>query len=282
MTLQHANMATWIAAGVAVLLGLAVQHQLGAPVSGLMVQAAGAGMGAVLFFLLGRVPPPRRKSVAAVGLAILLVVVALPLATGPELAGARRWVLLGSVSIQPSMVLLPVVIWLASVGRPDWSGSLLVLAVGCVLALQFDAAALTGLTLAWMALHARFGLRVGIHVWAVALGLILLTSWAWIRPDALPSVAWVEQVLPNAWSHGLGTGVMATVATGLVMAPLFLLARRGERVALSLAVFYLGLVGAALLGNYPLPVVGLGASLVAGWLIAIGLARASNPEPSAP
>ena len=119
MTLSAAD-ATWIAASVAVLLGLAVQHQLGAPASGLMVQAAGACLGAILLFLLSRVHPPRRESVAAVGLAILLVVVASPLAFGPELAGARRWLLLGPVSVQPSMVLLPLVIWL-SPRRHGWT-----------------------------------------------------------------------------------------------------------------------------------------------------------------
>ena len=43
---------------------------------------------------------------------------------------------------------------------------------------------------------------------------------------------------------------------------------------MSLAAFYVGLVGAALVGNYPLPVVGLGASLVVGWLMALGLSFA--------
>ena len=272
MTLQRRDLIIWISAGAAVLLGLAVQHRLGAPASGLMVQAAGALLGAVLFVALSRVHAPRRVSVAF-GLAVLLAFITLPLVVGPELAGARRWLLLGPISIQPSMILLPLVIWLVAGPRPGVDKSLLILAAGGVLALQFDAAALTGLTLAWLAGHARSARRSEVHVQGVAFSLAILTVWAWMRPDALPSVAWVEQVLPNAWGLGLWTGVMASLAAILVLTPLIVLAR-GSQAALSLAAFYVGLVGAALVGNYPLPVVGLGASLVVGWLMALGLARA--------
>ena len=272
MTLQREGLIIWISAGAAVLLGLAVQHRLGAQASGLMIQAAGALLGAVLFVALSRVHAPRRVSVAF-GLAVLLAFITLPLVVGPELAGARRWLLLGPISIQPSMILLPLVIWLVAGPRPGVDKSLLILAAGGVLALQFDAAALTGLTLAWLAGHARSARRSEVHVQGVAFSLAILTVWAWMRPDALPSVAWVEQVLPNAWGLGLWTGVMASLAAILVLTPLIVLAR-GSQAALSLAAFYVGLVGAALVGNYPLPVVGLGASLVLGWLIALGLARA--------
>ena len=277
MTLQRRDLIIWISAGAAVLLGLAVQHRLGAPASGLMVQAAGALLGAVLFVALSRVHAPRRVSVAF-GLAVLLAFITLPLVVGPELAGARRWLLLGPISIQPSMILLPLVIWLVAGPRPGVDKSLLILAAGGVLALQFDAAALTGLTLAWLAGHARSARRSEVHVQGVAFSLAILTVWAWMRPDALPSVAWVEQVLPNAWGLGLWTGVMASLAAILVLTPLIVLAR-GSQAALSLAAFYVGLVGAALVGNYPLPVVGLGASLVLGWLIALGLAHAPIRSP---
>ena len=272
MTLQRRDLIIWISAGAAVLLGLAVQHRLGAPASGLMVQAAGALLGADLCVALSRVHAPRRVSVAF-GLAVLLAFIALPLVVGPELAGARRWLLLGPISIQPSMILLPLVIWLVAGPRPGVDKSLLILAAGGVLALQFDAAALTGLTLAWLAGHLPSARRGEIHVRGVAFGLAVLTAWAWMRPDALPSVAWVEQVLPNAWGRGLWAGVIATLATLLVITPVILLARGGQA-ALSLAAFYVGLVGAALVGNYPLPVVGLGASLVVGWLMALGLSLA--------
>ena len=277
MTLQRRDLIIWISAGAAVLLGLAVQHRLGAPASGLMVQAAGALLGAVLFVALSRVHAPRRVSVAF-GLAVLLAFITLPLVVGPELAGARRWLLLGPISIQPSMILLPLVIWLVAGPRPGVDKSLLILAAGGVLALQFDAAALTGLALAWLAGHARSARRSEVHVQGVAFSLAILTVWAWMRPDALPSVAWVEQVLPNAWGLGLWTGVMASLAAILVLTPLIVLAR-GSQAALSLAAFYVGLVGAALVGNYPLPVVGLGASLVLGWLIALGLAHAPIRSP---
>ena len=273
MTLQRRDLIIWISAGAAVLLGLAVQHRLGAQASGLMIQAAGALLGAVLFVALSRVHAPRRVSVAF-GLAVLLAFITLPLVVGPELAGARRWLLLGPISIQPSMILLPLVIWLVAGPRPGVDKSLLILAAGGVLALQFDAAALTGLTLAWLAGHARSARRSEVHVQGVAFSLAILTVWAWMRPDALPSVAWVEQVLPNAWGLGLWTGVMASLAAIIVLTPLIVLAR-GSQAALSLAAFYVGLVGAALVGNYPMPVVGLGASLVVGWLMALGLASAA-------
>ena len=104
----------------------------------------------------------------------------------------------------------------------------------------------------------------------LAVVVTVLATWTWTRPDALPSVAYVEQVVPNAWADGGATGVAAAVATLSMLGALASAAKMTG--AWALAALYIGLTGAALIGNYPLPVVGSGASLVLGWLIAIGLA----------
>ncbi|MFN4288846.1 MAG: FtsW/RodA/SpoVE family cell cycle protein [Brevundimonas sp.] len=274
MIRRHPLGVTALGTAVAIGLGLVVQHRLGAPGSAMVIQAAAAGLGALLALGIARARLPGREAVRASVLIVLLVIMALPLVFGPELAGARRWLQLGPVSTQPSMILLPVVIWLAAAGRASPVSSLLVLAHGAVLALQFDAAALTGLTLAWAASRALCPQRDALHGWLVSAALLALSVHAWIRPDDLPSVAYVEQVLPGAWQAGAVTGAMASLAAVLVVAMFAVPERKDRALVAGLAAFYTGLVGAALIGNYPLPVVGLGASLVLGWLIALGLAAA--------
>ncbi len=274
MIRSHPHGVTALGAAAAIGLGLVVQQRLGAPGSAMMIQAAAAGLGALLALGIARARLPGREGVRASVLIVLLVIMALPLVFGPELAGARRWLQLGPVNTQPSMILLPVVIWLAAAGRASPVTSLLVLAHGAVLALQFDAAALTGLTLAWAVSRALGPERDALHGWLVSAALLALSVHAWIRPDDLPSVAYVEQVLPGAWQAGAVTGAMASLAAVLVVAMFAVPERKDRALAAGLAAFYIGLVGAALIGNYPLPVVGLGASLVLGWLIALGLAGA--------
>lgn len=272
----------WLAASLAVLLGLFVQHRLGAPSSALVVQAAGAGLGALFLALLaGRNAPPTRLVPILIGLAAVMVALIVPLLTGPEMAGARRWVMVGPLSLLPSMLVLPIAIWLGAASRESRAIDLLIVVLGAVLALQFDAAALTGLTLAWAVVTLRSAPGTRIAGWGAVMVLVLLTALTWSRPDTLVSVAWVEDVLPNAWRHGVLTGIMASVATLALLAPIIMLARRGGAGAAGLAALYVGLVGAALVGNYPLPVVGLGASLVLGWFIALTLAWAAGARQQA-
>ena len=67
----------------------------------------------------------------------------------------------------------------------------------------------------------------------------------------------------------------------LVLLPLpFLLAARDARkrsAAWALAGFWIGLAVAGLAGNYPIPVIGYGASPVVGWALALRLVSSRSP-----
>ncbi|PZR35976.1 MAG: hypothetical protein DI526_05140 [Caulobacter segnis] len=101
-------------------------------------------------------------------------------------------------------------------------------------------------------------------------------AYAFTRHDPLPAVAHVERVIPNAFAAAPLVGVLA----GLAMAalPLAMLWRRREAQTLALAGVWTGFALANLLGNYPAPVLGAGASPLLGWLLSIGLASINPGE----
>ena len=115
-------------------------------------------------------------------LALLIFVVSLVLAAatpffGPEIKGARRWLVLFSVSIQPSEFLKPafviIVAWLfgESAKRPDMPANtfalLLLLTVVALLVLQPDFGQTMLIALVWSALFFMAGMRV-VWVFGIA------------------------------------------------------------------------------------------------------------------
>ena len=126
-------------------------------------------------------------------LSLLIFVVSLVLAAatpffGPEIKGARRWLVLFSVSIQPSEFLKPafviIVAWLfgESSKRPDMPANtfalMLLLAVVVLLVLQPDFGQTMLIALVWSALFFMAGMRV-IWVFGIAslAGVGLLSAY---------------------------------------------------------------------------------------------------------
>ena len=121
--------------------------------------------------------PQQIRRLSLVIFAVSLVLAAATPFFGPEIKGARRWLVLFSVSIQPSEFLKPafviIVAWLfgESSKRPDMPANtfalMLLLAVVVLLVLQPDFGQTMLITLVWGALFYMAGMR---FIWMVGLG----------------------------------------------------------------------------------------------------------------
>jgi hypothetical protein len=103
-----------------------------------------------------------------------------------------------------------------------------------------------------------------------------------LTPDALPASLWVDRILYTAFDlHPLAGAAVAIGAAALVL-PALIGASKSASERPALLVFgtcWLAMVAAALLGNYPTPLVGYGGSAVLGYLLSVALLPGGSPAP---
>ncbi len=250
-----------LALALACLGGLGGLAFLGAPMTLLAINAAALGL-AVLLILVGR--PPKGRA-TRLGLAIgLLIVLALPLLTGPQISGVARWLSLGPLALHTAALCLPALIGLMA--EDERSGPLVLAAAAAVLSWQPDAAGLLALGLASGVLAAqRRSLALAVLA-AACLALCGLTFAA----GPLEPQPFVEAVLfdlaERSWLAAAGVALALAAAIGLmVWAP-----GTARAPALALAALLAGFTLAAMLGPFPYPLIGYGASPILGFGLAFG------------
>ncbi|WP_336978600.1 hypothetical protein [Brevundimonas nasdae] len=257
-------------------ISLLAIHTAGAGTASVAVQAAAFLIGVMALWAASRTGRPGRGPRLIVALAILVVAV-LVLTTGVEMQGAHRWLALGPVLIHPASLLGAPLLWLVAQDADDvWTAGVAALAI-LTFGVGFDGAA----SLAF-AVGATGLLTAARGSWKTLAPLAalswILALWSLTRSQALPRVPYVEDVVPTVWAVAPVLGVAAVIALILLSVPLLWVgwrARAAGAAGLAMAGFWIGLSAANLLGAYPAPVVGYGASPVIGWLVAIGLAMAS-------
>ncbi|MBS0658756.1 MAG: hypothetical protein JSR82_10990 [Verrucomicrobia bacterium] len=242
------------------------------------MHGAGAGRGLLaqqaVFFLVGAAfvfawpPTPQAARVRQSDWVVLLLALLLflPLLGGWG-TGPQRWLGLGGFRLYLAPLLLPALLLSETPWRPAaW------LLAGAALAAQPDAAqatawtvaALVGLTAPAGPLVARLGLGAG---------LLALSIGAWLRPDPLQPVDFVEGVFRLASGIGLPALLGAVLAAILPAVTLGWLAFRRRSVAVASAVAYwLTLVALAPLELTTVPLLGFGAGPVLGYLLTAFLA----------
>ena len=257
----------WCAAG-SVGLGLAYMAAAGAPARYLALNAAALLLGATAWLGIGPQVSSRlaRNGWPVVALALPLLATAL---FGSAIEGASRWLFIGAISVQVSLVLVPALIVL--------------------FARSGDAAATVGIGMAALALAAQPDRAMaGVLVAATAAVALCRAGWlpsiafamalaafgaTMLQADELPAVPFVDRILYTAFDIHFTAGLGVVSGCLILVLPALSRGFDGKKQS-AIAAFgatWAAVSIAAALGNYPTPLVGYGGSAVLGYVLSVAL-----------
>lgn len=249
-----------IAAIVATGAGLAFMAAAGAPRAYLAVNGAAL---AIALALLAIVTRSRGDTTRGSGMFILAAALGL-LATalfGVTIDNTARWISIGRVTLQPALILLPLMI-MSYARRRDGLATAGMAVSALALALQPDRAMAGALLagVAAVALQHRDPATRAVLVAAVAGFVVTL-----LRPDSLPATPFVEGIFASALAFSPLAGAGLVAAAALLLLPVL---ARDHKAPVFIAV-WLAILLASVLGNYPTPLIGHGGSGILGYLLGL-------------
>jgi len=259
----------WLCAATSVALGAIYLFAAGAPHRYILVNAAALAIGVIVAASIRRVPVNDRRFAGTLAVATGLLMLATAF-LGVRIEGASRWLGVPGISLQPSLILLPLAMVHFARDR-GWPSSIGLAIAGIGLGLQPDRAMActlaAGLTALW--LHRREP-PVTVALAAALAGL----AATMLRADVVAAVSFVEQVVQSAFRFHVLTAlaVVAGLATMLVPAAAGLSARRKEiEVFAVFGATWLAVIAFAIVGNYPTPLVGYGSSAILGYCLSAAM-----------
>lgn len=245
-------------------LGLAYMTAGGAPTRYLAMNCAALLFGLVLVGL------ARRGEARGNGLLDLALAVALLLTSlfGESAGGVMRWVSVAGILLQPGLFLVPILA-LRFARSTDALSTVAVLTAALALALQPDRAMAGALAAGMTALVLTRPGRAALIGAGGALAALVATL---VRTDPSPAMPFVDGVLVSSFEVDPLAGVAVLGGALLMLLPAAVGLSRDSAGRSAHAVFgavWLAVILAAILGNYPTPLVGYGGSAIIGYLVSL-------------
>jgi cell division protein FtsW (lipid II flippase) len=246
-------------------VGIAYLLAAGAPPRLIALQGAALAIGLVALPIVTILSGLAKRRSADL---VLLLFGSLLLATalfGIGVEGAARWVRIGAVQLQTSLILLPPMLLLYS-RKSGAAGTVGMILAALALAIQPDRAMAGALavSLGVLALQRSDRMTLTAALFALA-GFIAALA----QPDTLPAASFVDQVYYSAFGIHLLLGAAVLAGAASLALPALGRGESGER--LVFGSLWLTIALAAALGNYPTPLVGYGGSAVIGYLLSVAL-----------
>lgn len=253
----------------ATLLGIAFMVMGGAPISYLGINLGALVIGLLLFANLSHTDSLAWRKhdamIAVAGLALLATAL-----LGVRVGDIARWVKIGPLFVQPSLVLLPMMI-VASVRARSATATCGMIAAAVALALQPDRAMAGALAAGAVALLAS---RRDAMTIATAIASLAGFAVTMVRPDAGEAMPFVDQIIYRSFDVHILAGSAVIGGLALLLLPSFVGARHGQELRAASYVFgttWAAIIVAAALGNYPTPVVGYSGGAVLGYVLSLAV-----------
>lgn len=270
--LERPRLLGLLCAACAVGLGIFYLTAAGAPAGYLVINLAAFVVGAAVWLGLSSRVISRCHGGAVLALTAPLIATAL---FGVAVDGASRWVIVGPLSVQVSLIVLPAMIVLYA-RSTDAIGTAGILIAAFALAAQPDRAMASVLVAGVGAVVLTHRSRLPVIAF---FGAVTGFGVTMLLPDALPAVPFVDRILYTAFDVHVLAGLAVAAGCFILLNPALVGAvwRVPERpVLFAFGACWAALVAAAAIGNYPTPLVGYGGSAVLGYLLSVALLTGSR------
>jgi hypothetical protein len=265
--LQHPQRLTAFCAFMATSLGLVYMTIAGVPLAYLAMNSCALVIGFLLVGIVAFIPRSAQLNSGSASLALGVILLFTSL-LGVTANGATRWIVLGGVAVQPSLIILPVITLGFARARNASSVAALVLA-SLALALQPDRAMSGSLAAGMIFLMLlKPEKNVMIATGAAVCGFLATM----LQPDVEPASPYVDQIFFSSFDVHPLAGIAVLVGAMMMILPsiigcLYDIDRR--EIYAVFGIVWFAVIVAAALGNYPTPLVGYGGSAIIGYVISL-------------
>ncbi len=209
-------------------------------------------------------------SVSTILILVGLAVLSSTLLT-PGIDQVRRWHSLGGLRLHPSAILAPLLLLQAEsrISTHPWQAHGLLLFAQVLHVLQPDAGQASALGAGALVLTFVGHRRLAPRITLILLYLASIAA-AWLRPDSLPPAPFVEDIVPRAFSYSVILGILTFCSLiPFILSPFLTAHSRPFSPPLrpapfALSAYFAVSAAATLFGEFPVPLVGFGASPILG------------------
>jgi cell division protein FtsW (lipid II flippase) len=227
--------------------------------------------GLISYFVVLSKPKVRGSKFYNISILISIIFILLTfISAGME--GVHRWVSIGIIRFNVSMIVLPTIIistWKLLEANQLWTAVITTIAVSILMLVQPDASQLTGFAIPMMVMLYNKADKKLLRSFILGI-LAVLSILSWVFLDNLPAVAYVEEIVGLLGNMGLLWLVLGVISLVILPVPFILFPPKNLKLpSICLGLYFIIILISTLFGNFPVPLMGYGISPIIGYFISI-------------